>query len=318
MVRLLAVIVSFFLFFAGASVTPYEFRDKDKLRFSAAVLSDMHTETNSTSRFHMEGNALMGVYSGNNRPDVIAFAGDNTMNGQALEWFDFYGLLGRFNRGSDVLVAMGNHDFGNTDDEDTYARLSKTAIASYNYYCKKNIDRVYYSSDYGCVKFIILGSENNAPDTLEVISDEQISWLKDQLGDCSERNIPAVVINHNLIYGKNGRQSYFHFNLTTNNDALENALTECGAKVIYICGHSHFGLGEGTVNAEGNVTYINLPSAGNRGNYDAQGDLSQDGIGLLLGIYDESVEITFRDFGRGIDFDDFSVSVPLGETGDKQ
>ncbi|MBR4726749.1 MAG: metallophosphoesterase [Clostridia bacterium] len=311
MVRFFAVLISFFLFFRSSTVAPYEVRDAAALKFSAVLLSDMHTEANSAARFHMIGETFAGVFAGGNKPDVLAFAGDNTMNGNASEWFDFYGLLGRFNRGSDVLVAMGNHDFGNCDDPETYARLSERAIASYNYYCRKQIKAVYYAADYGCVKFLILGSEGNAPHTLQILSDGQIDWLEAELSDCAARGIPAVVVNHNLIRGRTGRQSYFSFNLTDNNDRLDDALTGSGATVLYVCGHSHFGVSSGSWSSAGKVTYINLPSAGNHGNYDAADDCAAYGIGLLLELYDGTLELSFRNFAAGSALEVDRITVPL-------
>lgn len=312
MIRFFSILISFLLFFSGSAVPGYEVRDAEALRFSAVILSDIHTETNSAARFQKIGETLAGVYSEKRCPDVLAFAGDNTMNGQALEWFDFYGLVNRFNRGSDVLVGMGNHDFGNNADQADYARLSKRAINSYNYYCRKSIESVYYTADYGCIKFIILGSENNAEDTIEVISDAQVDWLEAALADCAARGIPAVVVNHNLLYGRTGRQSYFRFNQTTNNDRLDAALMQSGADVLFLCGHSHFGVSEDSWSRDGRVTFVNLPSAGNDGNYDATGPNADHGNGLLLELYDGSMTLTFRNFAQGINLDGCSITVPLG------
>ena len=309
MVKLLSVLISFLLFYTEAFVTPYSYKDKDNLKLSAVILSDMHTESNSNSRFLKIGYTLEGVYSGGNSPDVIAFAGDNTMNGQGIEWFDFYGLVNRYRKKSNVLVAFGNHDFGNTDDENQYKKLSKRAIDSYNYYCQKSIDSVYYAEDYPDVRFIILGSENNAKNTVQVISGAQIEWLEKQLGECAAEKKPAVVINHNLIYATTGRQSYFGFNLTNNNDRLQKALTDCGTTVVYVCGHSHFGISDGTVYSDGNVTYINLPSAGNDGNYDTDEEHGSHGIGMLLEVYDGRFEITFRNFSKGRNIDGYELTV---------
>ena len=311
MVKIISVLISFLLFYTEAFVTPYSYKDPENIKLSAVILSDMHVESNSNARFLKNGYTLEGVYSGGNSPDVIAFAGDNTMNGQSIEWFDFYGFINRYCKKSDVLVAFGNHDFGNTDDEKQYKTLSKRAINSYNYYCGKSIDRVYYSADYPEVRFIILGSENNAKDTLQVISDAQIDWLKEQLGECAAKGKPAVVINHNLIYATTGRQSYFGFNLTTNNDKLQSALRECSTTVLYVCGHSHFGISDGTTHSEGNVTYINLPSAGNDGNYDADEEHGSHGIGMLLEVYEGKFEITFRNFSKGKNIDGYEMTIPF-------
>lgn len=298
MTRILAIIISFFLFSGQVTAGGYTLKHPEA-EFSAVILSDMHMEGNNMQRFDMIGKTFKGVFNTDRQPDVVAFAGDNTMNGQNIEWLDFYGFLNRYNKGSDILVAMGNHDFGNTDSHETYEKLSKRAIANYNYYCRENIDNIYYSRDYGCVKFIILGSEDNAENTVEVISDEQIAWLSAELSQCSENNQPAVVINHNLIYGTTGRQSYYDFNQTSNNDKLNAALKDCETKVYYICGHSHFGVSDGSVYESGNVTYINLPSAGNTGNYGAEGENADFGTGLLMEFYDGNTDFSFVNFATG-------------------
>lgn len=311
MIRFFAVLISFFLFFSEAYIPPYEYRDEENIRFSAVILSDMHTETNSNARFLMDGYTLKGVYSGGRSPDVLAFAGDNTMNGQSVEWFDFYGLVNRYNKGSDVLVAFGNHDFGNTADGEVYKKLSKRSVDSYNYYCRKNIDKVYYSADYGVVKFIVLGSENNAENTVQVITDAQIDWLESELADCAGRNIPAVVINHNPLYGRNGRRSYFGFNQIDSSEKIDSVLQSAGVKIIYVSGHTHFGLSDDSVTSDGSVTYINLPSAGNNGNYDAPEEYSTHGIGMILEIYDGDMVVTFRNFAKGKALEGYGTETAL-------
>ncbi len=309
MTRIIAVIVSFFLFFGSVGSAPRGYSIDENADFSAVILSDMHMESNNPSRFKMIGSTLNGVFAGGNSPDVIAFTGDNTMNSQMIEWFLFYGFLNRFCKNSDVIAAMGNHDFGNSDSSSDYDRLSDRAIESYNYYCRKSIDNVYYSSDYGCVKIIALSSEQNVPDTVSVITDGEIDWLKGELDECRETGKLAVVLNHNLIRGRNGERSYYSFNMTTNNDKLDAALTESGADVIYVCGHSHFGLNDGTFSRDGKVSYVNLPSAGNERNYDAEGKYGEYGIGMLLEVYGDEAVISFHNFAKGTDFEDFVFTV---------
>jgi len=310
MLKTLAVIVSFFLFF-GSGAAPYSYKNPDEIKLSAVVLSDMHMETNNPLRFAKDGSTLSGVYSGGNSPDVLTFAGDNTMNGQSLEWFDFYGFIGRFNRGSDVLVAMGNHDFGNTADEETYEKLSARAIEKYNYYCGADIDKVYYSRDYGEAKFIMLASEHNAENTVQVITDEQVEWLRNELADCVSQGKTAVVINHNPLYGRNGDRSYYGFNQIDGGDAVDEALQSCGAKVVYVSGHTHFGLSSSSVTQDGDVTYVNLPSAGNDGNYRADEGGADHGIGMIMEFYEDTLEISFRNFATGKSFDYYSLSIDL-------
>lgn len=304
--KILSIFISVILFIGGGEMPEaYAPVDEANLKCSAVILSDMHMESNNFERFPRIGTTLRGVANGKVSPDVVAFTGDSTMNGQNIEWFDFYGFVNRFIKDSRVLMCFGNHDFGNCADHDTYVKLRKRCIDEYGKYCGESIDEVYYSTDIKGCRFIVLGSEDNAEDTVEVITDKEIEWLKGELEYCRENSVPAIVLNHNLIYGRNGNRSYWDFNQTTNNDALDDALRDSGAKVLFVCGHSHFGVNEGSVNEDGNVTYINLPSTGNIGNYGAEGEYADYGIGLYVEVYEEQIILSFRNFAKGIALDGY-------------
>lgn len=298
--KIISIIVSFILV-SGIGYTPVKYspKDKDSLKGSVVILSDTHIESNNFERFPRIAKILAGAAAAEVKPDVIAFAGDNTMNGQDIEWFDFYGFVSRYIKGSKALVAFGNHDFGNTADHDTYVTTRESCIKNYNSYLGNSIDNVYYSYDTEGCKYIVLGSEDNAEDTVQVITDEQIEWLRAQLADAAEKGIPAIVINHNLIEGKNGERSEYDFNLTDNDAALDSALKQCDTTVLYVCGHSHFGVSESSIATEENVTYINLPSSGNVDNYEAEDEYADAGVGIYVEIYEDSLVVTFRNFIEG-------------------
>ena len=229
MLKVISMIVAMFLFVSSGSVAKYVPENEEKLLLSAAVISDVHMESNNPDRFIRFGKVLTGVTKTSRHFDIVAFTGDNTMNGQGIEWFDFYGFVNRFIKKSEVLVAMGNHDFGNTSDKEVYKELSAECLKTYNYYLGKNIDKLYYSYEQNGFRFIVLCSENNAEDTVSVISDTQIEWLKAELAKSANDGKPAVVLNHNLIAGKNGERSEYDFNLTNNNDKLCDALPSSSA-----------------------------------------------------------------------------------------
>lgn len=299
--KIFAVLISFILFFSFVPGVPYSVKDAENIKMSAVILSDVHIEGNNPDRWERFGNTLNGVFSADRLPDVVAFTGDNTMNGQWVEWLDFYGLLNRYNKGSNVIVSFGNHDFGNNADHKDYARLSKRCLACYNGYCGKNISSVYYTTEVNGYKFIALSSEDNAENTVSVITDSQIEWLKGELKKAADKGMPAFVLNHNLIEGKNGRRSYWDFNITDNNEKLAQALESCGTKVIYFCGHSHIRLDydQNSVNTVGNVTYVNLPSVGNIPDYSSYDNEEMAfGTGCCLEAYEDCLLLRFRSFGE--------------------
>lgn len=312
LMRIIAILCTSVLFIPSISNVKYSPVNKDTIKLNAVLVSDVHIEGNSMQRYNRFGKTLTGAFASEYPVDVFALTGDNTMNGQTIEWFDFYGMLCRYNKADEVLVAFGNHDFGNCDDHSTYETLSKRCIKSYNDYLSENIDKVYYSKDIKGYKFIVLSSEDNAEDTVSVISDAQIEWLKEQLNEAAENHMPAFVLNHNLVRGKNGSRSYAHFNLTSNNDKLENALSDCGTTVIYFSGHSHYGISDSTVYTEGNVTYVNLPSSGNTGNYAAENIYSDSCNGCIMEVYENEVVLRFRNFNNNKWIDNFdSIVIPV-------
>ena len=310
--KFFAVFISLFLFMSFSSPAAYAPKDADAVRLSAVMLSDVHIEGNNPDRWTRFGETLAGAFSADRTPDVIAFAGDQTMNGQGIEWFDFYGLLNRYNKNSEVVMAMGNHDFGNCADHDTYVELSKRAIDSFNGYTGSDIDCVHYTKTVNGYTFIVMGSDDNTENTVQVISDEQVEWLEEELAKLAAEGKPAFVVNHNLLYGKNGNRSRYDFNQTTNNDKIVAALENCGTDVFFFCGHSHFGVNSGTVNTEGRVTYINLPSSGNDGNYQAEEECSTYGLGCEMEVYEDTVELRFRNFAKGEWLEDYQYSIEIG------
>ena len=303
--RIFAAFISIFLFFP-ISVSPWYSYDTDA-KMTAIVMSDTHMEGNNTQRFSNLGKGFANAFASNEKPDAVVFVGDQTMNCQTIEWTFFYGFLYRFGILDRTIMAFGNHDFGNSDSAEDYEKLSARAIKEYNDYCDKDIDKVYYSTVVNGFKFIVLGSEANCEDTVQYISDEQIEWLKAEMA--AENGKPVFVVNHNLIYGKNGERSYYYFNQIDNGDKLCAALEGYDGKVIYISGHSHFGVNESTVKTFDNVTYINMPSFGNEGNYDAEDEYSSASIGMIIEGYDSHIKLTFKNFIEQKDLEGYTFDI---------
>lgn len=298
--RVFSIFISMFLFIT-IGTTPgekYEPIDKDNLKLSAVLLSDIHMEGNNTDRWNMIGTLLRNVYQTNTKPDVVAFAGDNTMNGQDVEWFDFYGFVNRFITKSKIVVAFGNHDFGNTDDQDTYNKLSKRSISAYNGYANGHTNKVYYSTEVNGYKFIVLGSEQNAKDTVSMISDTQIEWLKGQLKEAEAKGLPAFVINHNMLDGKNGPSSSYYKNIVNNTKGIDEALKSVNTKVLYVSGHAHMPLYGDSKYTEENVTYINIPCATANGSIWNKPSANDYGVGCVVEVYENTMHLRFRCFGN--------------------
>lgn len=291
--KAIAVILSFFVF-SPVTVAPWYSFSKEA-EMTAVVFSDTHFEGNSQTHFKNNGLGFANAFASDRKPDVVGFLGDQTMNGQDIEWLFFYGFLSRYGVLDRTVMAFGNHDFGNTADNAQYEKLSKRSISYYNDFCGKKIKNVYYSEEFNGYKFIVLGSDKNMENTVSHIGGEELKWFRNELASANGK--PVFVLNHNLIYDTNGARSKYSFNQIDGGEEIKAAMEEYNGKVFYLCGHSHFGVNSGSVRTIRNVTYFNLPSFGNDGNYDAGGELGESsGIGLRIEAFGDRVTFAFVNF----------------------
>ncbi|MCQ2463236.1 MAG: metallophosphoesterase [Clostridia bacterium] len=308
--RLIAIVCTSVLFVSAGSVAQYSPKSDD-IRLNVALLSDVHMESNNMDCFKNFGSALKGVFSTGKELNAVVFAGDCTMNGQGTEWFDFYGMLCRFNKADNVILAFGNHDFGFSSSHEVYDKLSQRAIDEYNSYMNKHIENVFYSEVIKGYRFIVLGTEDNYDNETAYITDKQIEWLKGELSAAANTGMPAFVINHNVIYGKHGELSNDINRISNNNGKLNDALTMCGTDVIYISGHTRMGVTKDSVTTQGRVTYVNLPSV-SQNNKKASGIYAAATNGCIMEVYDDSIILRFRCFGSGQWLDGYeNIVIPI-------
>ena len=310
--RLIAVLCTLVLFVSVGAPAKYSPKNADAVRLNAALLADVHMESNNSDCFRNFGSALKGVFRTDKKLDALIFAGDSTMNGQKTEWFDFYGILSRFNKADNVLLAFGNHDFGYSADSSVYDELSSRALDEYNSYLNKKTENVFYSEVIKGYRFIVLGTEDNIDNEISYITDKQIDRHKNELSLAAKDGMPAFVINHNMIYGKHGEISKNVNKICYNNDKLNDALSSCGTDVVYICGHSRMGVTDESVTTEGRVTYISLPSV-TQTNQKASGINAEATNGCVMEVYDDNITLRFRNFGSGQWIDGYdNIVIPIG------
>ena len=299
-IKAIALLISIFLFFPTVGAPEIEKTDAENCILSATVLSDLHMEGNNSERHKRVGGVLYAAKQADN--DLLLLLGDNTMNGQVIETVFSYGLVSRFFDYEDVLVAPGNHDMDTGDNTvGNFDALSMRYVFLRNAFWGDSGDKVYYSREEKGYKFIVLGGEGRTgEDGKQIISDEQLAWLESELKDAKESGKPCFVLNHYLVYGRNGSRSYAGFNIAVQNDRLTEILENSGVRTFYFCGHSHYGVSDDSVQTANNVTYINLPATGNPGNYyPANEDCGKDGIGMQMEVYENRVVLRFRDYLTG-------------------
>ncbi len=299
--KTIALILTVFIFIPSGAV-PGEIAkaDEENCLLTATVLSDLHMEGNNTSRHKRVGGVLYAAEKSDS--DVLLLLGDNTMNGQIIETLFAYGLVSRFFGGKSILVAPGNHDTDTGENTTgTFETLSKRFVSMRNAFFGDSGDKVYFSREEKGYKFIVLGGEGRTgEDGKQILSDEQLDWLEGELAAAAESGKPCFILNHYLVYGRNGGRSYAAFNIADKNDRLTEILESSGVRTFYFSGHSHYGVSDDSVQTAGNVTYINLPATGNPGNYyPADEECGKDGIGMQMEVYESSVVLRFRNYLTG-------------------
>ena len=293
-----ALFISMLIFIPlGTTPETIQKTDSENCILSATVLSDLHMEGNNSQRHKRVGGVLYTAEKADS--DVLMLLGDTTMNGQVAETLFTYGLINRFFSGKNIIVAPGNHDMDTSKNTNgTFETLSKRFVSMRNTFFGDDGDKVYFSREEKGYKFIVLGGEGRtAEDGKQILSDEQLCWLESELKNAAESGKPCFVLNHYLVYNRNGWRSTADFNIADQNDRLTEILESSGVRTFYFCGHSHYGVNDDSVQTTNNVTYINLPSTGNSGNYyPANEDCGKDGIGMQMEVYENRVVLRFRNY----------------------
>lgn len=299
--KTLAIFLSVFIFLPiGNAPEAIEKTDAESCLLSATVLSDLHMEGTNPERHKRVGNVLRSAKRADN--DLLLLLGDNTMNGQVIETLFAYGLVSRFFDSDDVIVSPGNHDMDTSENTNgDFETLYNRYVTMRNIYFGDDGDKVYFSREEKGYKFIVLGGEGRTgEDGKQILSDEQLDWLESELAEAKENGKPCFILNHYLVYGRNGGRSYADFNIADQNDRLTEILETSGVRTFYFCGHSHYGVSDDSVQTTNNVTYINLPATGNPGNYyPANDECGKDGIGVQMEVYESSVVLRFRNYITG-------------------
>lgn len=256
--------------FAGGAIEP---ADADNLKLDFAVLADAHIETNTLFRMQFLRGALRDL--GKVKSDALVLLGDNTMNGQFLEYMMLYGIVNRWNTAANTLAAIGNHDI-NPDVRDLGAAIARHNLF-YNGYTGAKNDKVYYSKEINGYSFIVMGSEYTVSGedwTRSYISPEQIAWLDAALAKANESGKPAFVFHHQPLSYTDPRDDVF-------------AVLKKYKNVVYFSGHMHTPASLETL--EG-VTLVNTPLFS-----DERGGSK----GFYVEVYEGEVLIRVREFFNG-------------------
>ena len=286
--KMIAAVLAVFIFSSSGEIASYEPLDSDNLKLNFTVISDGHIEGNNSQRHKNYGEAFCDMASAEEISQALVMVGDNTMNGQGIEEAMLYGLMNKYNKIENVLMAVGNHD---TDFE----KLEKRFIKYNNAFLEHKIDKLYHSQVIDGYHFIILATDRNSG-VEQYISDEQFEWLDNELKTAAESGNPVFVFNHwpmNDIFS----QVWPEGHVGEQSERLHQVLTKYDSRIFLFTGHLHMGIFENDygIKEDGKITYINVPSFGSE-NDDGDADVQDTGMGLQVEVYDTQLVVRIRNF----------------------
>jgi len=293
----LAGILGLSSFSVSRSGPTFEARDPANIRLSVSVFADLHMQGFFWSEFRLPmqnfyqlAASLNDIGNAAQVPDALVLLGDNTQNGQRLEYVWLYGLLQRYNRVDDLFVVMGNHDLA-------IDRIgARTGINRHNRFWR-SYDRnmrgteAFYSRVINGYTLISLAADG--PDNERQISDAQIAWLAETMEN-TPQDKPVFVFVHQHI-NANFPVGQFFPRAGEIREILEQY-----DNVFVFNGHWHHWVPLG-LSTENGVHYVNVPGLHSHIDYAYAGE------GLQIEVYDDHVALRFRNFIAGEWLDEYFI-----------
>lgn len=291
--KIIAAVLAVFIFSSSGEIASYEPLDRDNLKLNFTVISDGHIEGNNSQRHKNYGEAFCDMAAAEEISKALVMVGDNTMNGQGIEETMLYGLMNKYNKIENVLMAVGNHEVCRDDTD--FEKLEKRFIKYNNAFLEHKIDKLYHSQVIDGYHFIILATDRNSG-VEKYISDEQFEWLDNELKTAAESGNPVFVFNHwpmNDTFSEVWPEGH----VGEQSERLYQFLTKYDNRVFLFTGHLHMGIFENDygIKEDGKITYINVPSFGSE-NDDGDADVQDTGMGLQVEVYDTQLIVRIRNF----------------------
>lgn len=291
--KIIAAVLAVFIFSSSGEIASYEPLDSDNLKLNFTVISDGHIEGNNSQRHKNYGEAFCDMAAAEEISKALVMVGDNTMNGQGIEEAMLYGLMNKYNKIENVLMAVGNHEVCRDDTD--FEKLEKRFIKYNNAFLDHKIDKLYHSQVIDGYHFIILATDRNSG-VEQYISDEQFEWLDNELKTAAESGNPVFVFNHwpmNDTFSEVWPEGH----VGEQSERLYQVLTKYDSRIFLFTGHLHMGIFENDygIKEDGKITYINVPSFGSE-NDDGDADVQDTGMGLQVEVYDTQLVVRIRNF----------------------
>jgi 3',5'-cyclic-AMP phosphodiesterase len=230
-----------------------------------AVLGDVH---GSVDNFQV---AINDLYSINSGIDALVLNGDTVDQGLDKQYDSVKNTLNKNKKllPKTIIKNIGNHEFfdyekGSNSPEEVQGFINK-------YIEFAGEEKVYHDTWVKGYHFISLGSEDGNSQTLNTIaafiSDEQLTWFKEKLGENYQKGKPIFVFLHQpLDYGDRNRPAL------EQSEQIRDILSQY-PEVILFSSHTHRDLDESSVMLNqlftmihtGAVNYTLIPDANSEG-----------------------------------------------------
>ena len=268
----------------GEAIEPV---DKDNLQLQFSVIADTHMTMYEFGNIGNVAKVLQDMAASQPQQDALVLVGDNGGRSGATNYITLYGLLSRYNRAANTLLAVGNHDldgcslFG-------YGPQERHRFF-YQSYTGVKIDKPYYSRVINGYTFVVLGSEfetwpmegEDAPRAY--ISEAQLEWLEETI-DAAGAGKPVFVFMHQTLnhlhdWGGAGEQS----------EDIRDIL-ESYSNIVIFNGHMHDPPGMRKIDG---VHYVNVPACVQRAD-----NGTYYGVGFQVEAYADRVVLRARNFNK--------------------
>lgn len=295
--KLIAAILALFVYSPASEISTYSVVEENP-QLTFTVLADVHLEGNNKDRFELFGEGIRDINSAEQKSDALILLGDNTMNGQVIESSALFGILKEYNEIENILMVAGNHELCPSDyNVGEYEALRDRFLKYYKAFTEIETEKLYHSTTISSYRFIILGSEADAGLEQE-ISDEQFTWLENELKSAQESENPVFIFNHwplNNVW----EDVWSEGHIGEDSDRLYELLTQYDNRIFYFSGHLHMGLYEDKreVVTDGNITFVNVPAFG-ADNDVGEADIQDKGMGVTVEAYENEVIVRVRNFSE--------------------
>lgn len=301
--KLISTILSFILA-VSVGIFPESYQPvSENAELDFVVISDIHMEGNNPDRFRDFPLILLDINGAARKNDALVMLGDNTMNGQYIEYTFLTFSLKLFSRIRNNLLVMGNHEI--FTEENGYEKGLSKFLAYGKMIMGEKYEKPYYSREVNGFTFIVMSTEADMGVTA-YISPEQISWLDSTLAEATKDGKPAFVFCHFPIDGT--VDTLWPQGLMGEQSGEVLSVLKKYKNVFFFSGHLHNAVDYSGVKQIDGVTFVDVPSVLSD---HSVGTTPTRGTGYCVEVHNGKVELRPRNFISGKWFGDLCVTVEL-------